>query len=153
MTRFLGAFEYHLDDRNRVQLPPKIREAFSEGAILVKGGEECIEVYTHDGFEVLTDVVDKAPRLSSGSESLNRAVFSTAREIPRDRQGRISIPQELLQHIGLVNDEVKKNRNQTIRCNSRSWLEAGNMGQGYLATKRGRSSAGSNRSTRKTSTR
>ena len=108
MTRFLGAFEYHLDDRNRVQLPPKIREAFSVGGLLVKGGEECIEVYTHDGFEVLTDVVDKAPRLSSGSESLNRAVFSTAREIPRDRQGRISIPQELLQHIGLVNDEVKK---------------------------------------------
>ena len=31
-----------------------------------------------------------------------------AREIPRDRQGRISIPHELLQHIGLVNDEVKK---------------------------------------------
>ena len=64
MTRFLGAFEYHLDDRKRVQLPPKIREAVSDGAILVKGGEECIEGYTHDGFEVLTNVVDKAPRLS-----------------------------------------------------------------------------------------
>ena len=107
MTRFLGAFEYHLDDRNRVQLPPKIREAFSNGAILVKGGEECIEVYTHDGFEVLTNVVDKAPRLSQGSENLNRAVFSTAREIPRDAQGRISIPQELLTHIGLTNEEKR----------------------------------------------
>ena len=107
MTRFLGAFEYHLDDRNRVQLPPKIRESFSSGAILVKGGEECIEVYTHDGFEVLTNVVDKAPRLSQGSENLNRAVFSTAREIPRDGQGRISIPQELLTHIGLTNEEKK----------------------------------------------
>ena len=43
---FRGSYDYAIDDRGRVPLPPRYRDAFREGVILVQGREGCVAVYT-----------------------------------------------------------------------------------------------------------
>src|SRR5688500_14583765 len=48
---FRGHFDYSLDAKNRLTVPPKFRVTFSSGIVLAKGLEPCIALWTPDAFE------------------------------------------------------------------------------------------------------
>ena len=99
---FRGNFEYQLDDRNRVALPPKFREAFANGAVLVPGLDGCIEVYTNEGFDAEADnVVGRVPAYSAAGRQLRRAFYASSFDVQRDAQGRLLVPAKLLAHAGI----------------------------------------------------
>jgi MraZ protein len=42
---FLGAFEHTIDDKNRLTLPARFREALAAGVVVTRGLDDCLDVY------------------------------------------------------------------------------------------------------------
>ena len=120
---FRGNFEYQLDDRNRVALPPKFREAFANGAVLVPGLDGCIEVYTPEGFDAESNVVDRVPAHSAEGRQLRRAFYSSAFDVQRDAQGRLLVPAKLLGYARIERDVVVLGNDQRLEIWDRALWE------------------------------
>ena len=104
---FTGEFEYRVDEKGRVPIPPKFRteELKKEGVVLCPGMEKCITIYPVSEWKKLADSLTAAPIIPSKIRKLNRAIFATSFNIEIDSQGRIMVPAQLRQYAGL-NEEV-----------------------------------------------
>jgi MraZ protein len=102
----LGEYEYRVDEKGRVPLPPKFREGLREGLVLTAGPEKCIVGYS------LTEWGNLAADLTGGSvvasklRRLNRALFASAFSLEIDGQGRLALPQVLRDHAGIRDEAV-----------------------------------------------
>jgi MraZ protein len=98
----LGAYEHSLDDKNRVTLPAKFRQAFAKGVFVSKGLDPCLVVYPPEGWNALVDgrLAGLDP-LSREARQMSRYVYANASEAVPDKQGRISLPATLLAHASL----------------------------------------------------
>lgn len=111
---FLGTHAPRLDDKNRVVLPAKFRDALVEGLVMTKGQEHSIVVWP------ATDFAEHAARLSELSRSNAqvrshlRVLFSSACDETLDKQGRVTIPPALREYAGLDRDVVVVGNGQTI---------------------------------------
>ena len=43
---FYGEFDYKLDDKGRVAVPPRFRDELKDGLVLSPGPEKCLTAYT-----------------------------------------------------------------------------------------------------------
>ena len=103
---FFGEFEYKIDEKGRVPIPPKFRSALKEGVVLTPGVEKCILIYALSEWKKLADTLTTAGPVSpSKLRRLNRAIFAAAFRLNIDGQGRIALPAPLRQYTG-IEDEV-----------------------------------------------
>ena len=102
---FLGEFEYKIDEKGRVPIPPKFRKELKEGAVLTPGVEKCIITYTLPEWKKLATSLTTGSLTRSKLRRLNRAIFATAFSLNIDKQGRVALPIPLRQHAG-IEDEV-----------------------------------------------
>jgi len=102
---FLGEYEYRVDAKGRVPLPPKFRDKLGEGLVLTAGPEKCIVGYTLTEWGKLADNLTGGSVVVSKLRKLNRAIFASAFSIEPDGQGRVALPQVLRNHAG-IHDEV-----------------------------------------------
>ena len=103
---FFGEFEYKIDEKGRIPIPPKFRrELGKEGVVLTSGIENCITAYPLSEWKKLADTLTRGPVPRNKLRRLNRAIFATAFSLTIDGQGRISLPATLRQKVG-IEDEV-----------------------------------------------
>lgn len=102
---FLGEFEYKIDEKGRVPVPPKFRKDLKDGVILSCGPEKCIIAYSIPEWNKLSASLPSGTIAPSKMRRLNRAVFAMAFNISIDNQGRIAIPVPLREYAG-IEDEV-----------------------------------------------
>jgi len=107
LSMFIGEFQYRVDEKGRVPIPPKFRteELKKEGVILCPGMEKCITIYPPSEWKKLADSLTSGPIIPSKLRKLNRAIFATAFNMDIDGQGRIIVPSQLRQYAG-ISDEV-----------------------------------------------
>ena len=103
----LGEYEHTIDDKNRLTLPAKFREAFEDGCVVTRGLDGCLWAWTPEGWESYREstLSDLHP-LSREGRKMQRHFFSGASETTPDKQGRVSIPPALLTHAKLGRDVV-----------------------------------------------
>ena len=103
----LGEYEHALDDKNRLTLPAKFREAFSQGVFVAKGIDPCLLVYAPDEWNQFVEV-GLAPLnpFSREARQMSRFMFAGASDAVLDRQGRIMIPSPLVEHANLRREVV-----------------------------------------------
>ena len=53
---FYGTYTPRMDDKGRVTLPARYREAFAAGAMLVRGQDHCLYVFTPEGLETYSQL-------------------------------------------------------------------------------------------------
>lgn len=103
---FVGDFAPRLDDKGRLFLPAKFRPLLSEGVVITRGHERCLNVYPQADFaqvaESLRAKSESSPELRAYARMLGS---SGGHEVP-DRQGRITIPPKLREYAGLQRDCV-----------------------------------------------
>ena len=103
---FFGEFEYKIDEKGRVPIPPKFRSTLKEGVVLTPGVEKCIIAYALSEWKKVADTLTTTGPVSpSKLRRLNRAIFATAFRLNIDGQGRIALPAPLRQYAG-IEDEV-----------------------------------------------
>ena len=118
---FLGEFEYKIDEKGRVPVPPKFRRELKEGVVLTPGVENCINVYTLAEWKKLAATLTTGSVTPSKFRRLNRAIFSTAFSLSIDNQGRIALPIPLREYAG-IEDEL-------VIAGANTYLELWNKGQ------------------------
>jgi len=93
---FLGEYEYKVDSKGRLPLPPKFRQKFGGGLILTSGTEECITAYPIAEWQKLAETQSSLTLTPSQKKrKLNRHIFGTAFDLTLDGQGRIALPAPL----------------------------------------------------------
>jgi transcriptional regulator MraZ len=100
---FLGTFDYAMDERGRVPLPPRYRDAFREGIVLSQGSpDRCLRAYTVSAFNAqAAEFTAQSPMRRRGRD-LRKALFSRSHEAELDKQNRVLIPAALRDHAGLT---------------------------------------------------
>jgi MraZ protein len=103
---FYGEYEYKIDEKGRIPVPPRFRNNFKDGVVLTPGAERCITIYTLLDWKKLSTELTGSALGRSKMRKLNRVLFSTAFTTRIDNQGRIPIPAPLREHAGIGEDAV-----------------------------------------------
>ena len=103
----LGEYEHTLDDKNRLTLPAKFRQAFGEGVVVTRGMDGCLFVYTRSAWEeFVADRLEGLNTFSREARQMNRFIFAGATETELDKQGRIMLAPPLIAHASLGREVV-----------------------------------------------
>ena len=90
---FLGTFDYAMDERGRLPLPPRYRDVFRDGIVLSQGSpDRCLRVYTEAAFMSLASEYTAETALHQRGRDLRAVFFSRSVHAELDKQNRILIP-------------------------------------------------------------
>lgn len=127
---FFGEFEYKIDDKGRIPLPPRFRAHLKDGVVLIPGVEKCITAYPLSEWKQLAASLTGGSVTRSKLRQLNRALFATASYLNIDGQGRVSLPVPLRQHAEIVDEVVVIGANNYFELwNSVHWQEEKSVSQ------------------------
>ena len=106
-SMLLGEFEHTIDDKNRLTLPAKFRQALSGGLVITRGMDGCLYCYPKAGWERLVEsrLADLDP-LSREGRLMHRFFFAGAAEAEPDKQGRVMVPASLATNAGIDREVV-----------------------------------------------
>lgn len=103
---FIGEYQHSLDEKGRLAIPVKFRSALLKGAIVTKGFDTCLFMYTKDGWKSWAEKISKLPPSQANSRAFQRFQLGSAMDVSIDKQGRIIIPEYLRQYAGLSKKAV-----------------------------------------------
>ena len=105
---FTGRYTHKLDSKGRLALPARMREAGTgmeyNQFVVSKGIGGCIAVFPVDKFEKFINEFDPSELEAEQGLNFYREFASWAHYLPVDNQGRINIPQTLLDVAGIDGD-------------------------------------------------
>jgi MraZ protein len=103
----LGSHDHTLDDKNRLTLPAKFREAFKDGVVVTRGLDGCLYAYRREDWSRLVESrLATLDPLSAEGRRIQRHFFAGASEAELDKQGRVMIPAQLIEHAKLGKEVV-----------------------------------------------
>jgi MraZ protein len=103
----LGAYDHTIDDKNRLTLPAKYREAFKDGVVVTRGLDGCLFAYRRPDWDRLVESrLAPLDPLSPETRRLQRFFYAGAAEAELDKQGRVMIPAQLVEHAKLGKEVV-----------------------------------------------
>jgi MraZ protein len=95
---YLGEYQHNLTERNRVALPKRIRvEIDGYEVILAKGFENCIYGFDKDRWQGIANEQLEIQLNEERGRNLRRKLFATAVILEIDAQGRVVLPEILLE--------------------------------------------------------
>ncbi len=103
---FLGEYEHTMDEKGRVAIPARYREALTEGLIITRGFDNCLMGFPRSYWSTLAERISTLPLGLADVRNLQRMVFANANDLTFDRQGRVLIPQTLRERVGLGDQVV-----------------------------------------------
>jgi len=104
---FFGTYEHTIDDKNRLTLPARFRDALAGGVVLTRGLDECLNVFTRPDWEALVEArLAPLDPFTKEARELKRFFFAAAADAELDKQGRVIVPPPLASHAGLGREVV-----------------------------------------------
>lgn len=113
---FTGTYEHSIDAKNRLAIPSEVRalvqghdaaRAGVSGQWYVTLGEgQALCLYTQQAFEQRARELDESELDAEQLLTYERLMFSLARLVETDAQGRVRLPDQLLKMSGLTGDVV-----------------------------------------------
>ena len=58
---FFGEFDYKIDEKGRVPVPPRFRRELKDGVVLALGAEKCITAYTLPEWKQMAGALPGGP--------------------------------------------------------------------------------------------
>src|SRR5579875_3421643 len=104
---FLGTYTPKLDDKGRLTLPAKFRDALAGGLMVTKSQDHSLAVYPRAEFEQLARrLADKAKRNNPEARAFLRNLAAGTDEQHPDAQGRITLSADHRRYASLSKDCV-----------------------------------------------
>lgn len=94
----MGEFKHNVDAKGRLIMPAKFREELGETFIITRGLDGCLFGYPLSQWELLQEKLKQLPLAKKDVRAFTRFFYSAAMEAELDKQGRINIPQTLLDY-------------------------------------------------------
>jgi MraZ protein len=103
----LGEYDHTLDDKNRLTLPAKFRQALGDGVVVTRGMDRCLFVFTRGGWdEFVAARLEGLNPFTKEARQMSRFMFAGATETELDKQGRMMLPPALIDHASLGREVV-----------------------------------------------
>ena len=108
MSHFLGTHLNRLDAKGRTSVPAPFRSALRTGAdpaalvLRPSHTHPCIEAWPAAEFDRLAAPLGRLEIFSPAQDDLQTALYADAHRVEPDKEGRISLPDSLVQHAGLT---------------------------------------------------
>ncbi len=102
---FIGEFKYTLDNKGRLALPTKFRKDFLEGAVVTRGLDNSLFLFTKPEWEKLAQKIAALPLSQADARAFARLMLGGAMDIQLDKQGRLLIP-EYLRNYAKISKKV-----------------------------------------------
>lgn len=103
---FIGEYRHTLDEKGRLALPAKFRSLLQKGAVVTRGLDRCLFVYTAAEWKKLAEKLAALPFSQANSRAFSRLMLAGAMDVDLDKQGRAVMPQYLRDYAGLGKDVV-----------------------------------------------
>jgi MraZ protein len=103
-----GTHPRTLDDKKRLTLPKRIREQLGEVTKLfvTPGQDKCLWLFSQDRLERMADKLDESPATDKEVRLFRQLFFSQTEEVEVDAQGRILLPDRLIELGGLKHEVI-----------------------------------------------
>ncbi len=98
---FIGEYSHTMDEKGRVAIPAKFRRELEKGAVVTRGLDRCLTIYTADEWEKLASRLANLPMASANTRAFARLMLAGAMDVSLDAQGRVIIPDYLREYAGL----------------------------------------------------
>lgn len=103
---FLGEYQHNIDQKNRVFIPAKFRDALGESFTLCQAPSEgCLFAYPDEKWEELSREIS-AQTNTLEARQRQRLFFRGSQTVEPDKQGRITITQKLCDYANLAKEVV-----------------------------------------------
>ena len=103
---FMGKYQNSIDAKNRMIVPSKYREELGYKCVLTKGIDKCLYIYPMSEWERFMTKLSALPSSDMNARAFVRHFYANAVECEVDRQGRLTIPQELRDYAGIDKELV-----------------------------------------------
>ncbi len=101
---FMGEYQHTLDTKGRLIIPARFREELGASAVITRGLDNCLFLFPLMEWQVLEDKLKTLPLTKATARQFVRFFFSGATECELDKQGRISLPQNLRDYATIEKD-------------------------------------------------
>lgn len=98
---FIGEYHHSIDDKGRLAVPVKFRKALLKGAVVTRGLDHCLFLYTQEEWTKLATRLATLPIAKSNSRAFARLMLAGAMDVSLDKQGRIVVPDYLRDYGGV----------------------------------------------------
>ncbi|MGB9598465.1 MAG: division/cell wall cluster transcriptional repressor MraZ [Minisyncoccales bacterium] len=98
---FLGEYQYSIDEKKRVGLPIHFRKKIGKRAIITRGLDSCLFLFSQREWNLLVKKISKLPLAKSDARGFARLMLTGAMEVQFDNLGRILIPDYLKDYARL----------------------------------------------------
>lgn len=103
---FLGQFQHNLDDKGRLMIPARYRDLLAAGAYITQGFDKCLMVMTDAYFKEVYERINGMNMADASARMLRRLILSNAYPVEVDKVGRILVPQNLREFLGITSGEL-----------------------------------------------
>ena len=103
---FIGEYHHTIDEKGRIIIPVKFREALGKEFIITRGIENCLFVYSKENWAQITNKLSSLPFTKKDARTFNRFFMSGATDVELDKQGRVNISGPLIDYANLTKDCV-----------------------------------------------
>ena len=105
---FTGEFNNSLDEKNRLNIPAKFRKSLdpinNKVFVLTKGFDQCLILYPLNEWQEVEAQLSQLSSIRSRDRDFVRSITRHATPVQYDAQGRIQIPDSLINFSGIKKD-------------------------------------------------
>lgn len=119
-----GEFQYAVDDKGRVIVPPAFRDFVDDGMVVTRGMERCLFVFPLGAWQQIETNLQDLPVNDAEVRSWIRFFYSGASKAKLDSAGRITIPSNLRSFAEIEGNVVVAGApNRLELWNDARWLQ------------------------------
>lgn len=97
----MGEFHHNLDDKGRLIIPSKFRNELGDRAIITKGLDKCLFVYSECEWAKIVNKIGNLQFTKKNVRAFERTFIGGASLIEFDKQGRINITSPLVHYANI----------------------------------------------------
>lgn len=102
---FIGEYSYSIDEKKRLAVPQKFRQILGNKAIITKGLDQCLFLFSVKEWGSLAKKLSQMPLAQADARGFARLMLTGAMEVKFDNLGRILIP-DYLKNYAFLNKKI-----------------------------------------------
>lgn len=103
---FIGEYQHTVDEKGRLAIPSKFRKELAKGAVVTRGLDSCLFVFTAAEWKKLAEKLTELPMSQPNARAFVRLMLAGAMDVKLDSQGRVLLPEYLRGYAKLGKDSV-----------------------------------------------
>ena len=103
---FIGEYSHTIDEKSRLAIPIKFRADLASGAVVTKGLDGCLFLYTLNEWGKWVEKINAMPVSQQSARAFSRMMLGGAMDVEIDKQGRIILPKYLIDYAQIKHQVI-----------------------------------------------